>query len=92
MARNSIYLPARYNVDLRISRFMRARRPVPRRSDRGVQERVEHAADRVAATAILATNAAGELPNGFVPTSADDLTPPTGYEQRALQIGFKLHF
>jgi hypothetical protein len=40
----------------------------------------------------LATNAAGELPNGFVPQSSDDLTPLTGYEQRAMQIGFKIHF
>ena len=41
---------------------------------------------------ILVTNAAGELPNGFIPQSADDLTPATGYEQRAMQIGFKIHF
>jgi hypothetical protein len=39
----------------------------------------------------VATDALG-VPTGALPTSADQLTPNGGYEQRQLQIGFKFTF
>jgi hypothetical protein len=39
----------------------------------------------------VATNALG-VPTGTLPTSADQLTPTGGYEQRQFQLGFKFIF
>jgi outer membrane receptor protein involved in Fe transport len=91
VTRNSIYLPARWNIDLRISRFVRLGGPF-RAEVVAEFKNVMNTLQTASLNRILATNAAGELPNGIIPKSADDLTPATGYEQRALQIGFKLHF
>ena len=41
--------------------------------------------------ATIATNALG-VPTVELPTSADQLTPTGGYEQRQVQIGFKFTF
>ncbi len=91
VTRNSIYLPARYNIDLRVSRFIRFGGPF-RAEVIAEFKNVMNTLQTSALNRILATNAAGELPNGIVPASADDLTPTGGYEQRAMQIGFKIHF
>jgi outer membrane receptor protein involved in Fe transport len=91
VTRNSIYLPARWNVDLRISRFVRLGGPF-RAEVIAEFKNVLNTLQTATLNRVLATNTAGELPNGFVPTSADDLTPLSGYEQRAMQIGFKIHF
>jgi hypothetical protein len=91
VTRNSIYLPARYNIDLRISRFVKLGGPF-RAEIVAEFKNVMNTLQTASLNRVLATSAAGELPNGIVPKSADDLTPATGYEQRALQIGFKINF
>ncbi len=90
VARNSLTLPARKNVDFRYSRKI------------GIQGRM--AAEVIAevknifntlqvsgVNATIQTNAQG-VPNAALPTSGDQLTPTGGYEQRQLQIGFKFLF
>jgi hypothetical protein len=90
VGRNSIYLPARYNVDARFSRFI----PL------GGARRVEVAAEfknlfntvqTSAVNRVFATNALGE-PTTTLPTSSDLLVPTAGYEQRQFQLGFKFSF
>ena len=90
VGRNSLYLPARYNVDARFSRFI----PL------GGARRLEIAAEfknlfntvqTSAVNRIIPTNALGE-PTGSLPTSTDQLQPTAGYEQRQFQLGFKFHF
>jgi len=90
VGRNSLYLPARYNVDARFSRFI----PL------GGARRLEIAAEfknlfntvqTSAVNRIIPTTVLGE-PTGSLPTSTDQLQPTAGYEQRQFQLGFKFHF
>ncbi len=92
ISRNSLNLPARYNVDLRLSRQLAI----------GGPRRVEVIAEvknlfntvqwsSVTGTAIPVDRLTG-LPIGTVPTSGDQLIPTGGYEQRQLQLGFKFVF
>ncbi len=90
VGRNSLYLPARYNVDARFSRFIAL----------GGMRRLEIAAEfknlfntvqTSAVNRIIPTTALGE-PTGSLPTSTDQLQPTAGYEQRQFQLGFKFHF
>ncbi len=91
VGRNSLYLPARYNVDARFSRFIAL----------GGARRLEVAAEfknlfntvqTSAVNRILPTNALGELTGGALPTSSSQLQPTAGYEQRQFQLGFKFYF
>jgi hypothetical protein len=91
IGRNSIYLPARYNIDLRVSRFIGFGGPF-RAEVVAEFKNVMNTLQTSGMNRILVTNAAGEITSGVVPTSSDDLTPSAGYEQRAMQIGFKIHF
>ncbi len=92
--RNSLYLPARYNVDLRYSRYI----PI-RGAMRGeVQAEFKNLFNSQQTSnynnlRIVTTNAAGE-PLTPVPTSADDISTVgrTGYESRQFQIGFRFTF
>ena len=68
VTRNSIYLPARWNVDLRISRFVRLGGPF-RAEVIAEFKNVMNTLQTATMRRDLATNAAGELPNGFVPQS-----------------------
>jgi hypothetical protein len=90
VGRNSIYLPARYNVDARFSRFIGL----------GGARRLEVAAEfknlfntvqTSAVNRVVPTNALGE-PAAALPTSSDQLQPTAGYEQRQFQLGFKFSF
>ncbi|MEZ5420081.1 MAG: carboxypeptidase regulatory-like domain-containing protein [Vicinamibacterales bacterium] len=92
IGRNSLNLPARKNVDLRLSRQVSI----------GGSRRLEAIAEvknlfntvqwsSVTGTAIPVDRATG-LPTGTVPTSGDQLIPTGGYEQRQLQFGFKFVF
>ena len=90
VGRNSLYLPARYNVDARFSRFI----PL------GGARRIEVAAEfknlfntvqTSAVNRVFATNALGE-PTTTLPASSDLLVPTAGYEQRQFQLGFKFSF
>jgi hypothetical protein len=88
--RNALNLPARYNVDLRYSRR------VPIRGAMAAEVIAElknlfNTVQTSSVNATVATNAQG-IPAAPLPTSADDLQPTGGYEQRQFQLGFRFIF
>ena len=90
VSRNSLNLPARYNVDFRYSRRVR----FAGNTAAEVIAEVKNLFNTVQTSGVNAnvtTNALG-VPTAPLPTSADQLTPNGGYEQRQLQIGFKFTF
>ncbi len=96
VGRNSLNLPARYNVDMRLSRQVPlggARRGEVIAEVKNVFNTVQWSSVQNAA---IAVNAATGLPTGVgagvLPTSGDQLIPNAGYEQRQLQIGFRFVF
>jgi hypothetical protein len=90
IGRNSLYLPARYNVDARFSRFVPIRGSI--RAEIAAEfKNLFNTVQTSAVNRIITTNAAGE-PLGAVPTSSSQLQPTAGYEQRQFQLGFKLYF
>jgi hypothetical protein len=96
VGRNSLRLPARYNVDFRLSRQVSV--GGPRKIE--VVAEVKNLFNTVqwsgVQNAAIAVNAATGLPTGvgagILPTSGDQLTPNAGYEQRQLQVGFRFVF
>jgi len=92
ISRNSLNLPARYNVDLRLSRQV----PV------GGARRLEAIAEvknlfntvqwSGVGNANIAVDALTGLPTGQVPTRGDQIIPNGGFEQRQLQIGLRFQF
>ena len=91
--RNSLNLPARYNVDLRLSRQFPLGGYAQGRGDRRGEEPVQHrAVERRCRTPNLAVVPATGEAIAPLPTSGDQLTPSAGYEQRQLQIGFRFVF
>ena len=96
VSRNSLRLPARYNVDLRLSRQVPlggARKAEVIAEVKNVFNTVQWSAVQNAA---ISVTAATGLPTGVgagvLPTSGDQLIPNAGYEQRQLQIGFRFVF
>jgi hypothetical protein len=88
--RNSLTLPARYNVDLRLSRQFAIGRVRPE-----VIAELTNLFNTVqwsGVTANVPVNPATGLPTGTLPTSGDQLAPSGGYEQRQFQLGFKVSF
>jgi HAMP domain-containing protein len=92
VARNSIYLPARYNIDFRYSRF------VPLGGSRRAEVLLElknllNNQQTSAIARIVTTDAAG---NPALPIPADGSAFPiagrSGYEARQFQVGFKFYF
>jgi hypothetical protein len=84
-----INLPARRNVDLRLSR----RVPIARTHAEVIAE-VKNLFNTVQwsnANATVATDTAG-VPLAALPARGSDLNPTGGYEQRQLQLGFRLTF
>jgi hypothetical protein len=96
VARNSLRLPARYNVDMRLSRQV----PLGGSRKGEVIAEVKNVFNTVqwsgVQNAAIAVNPATGLPTGVgagvLPTSGDQLTPNAGYEQRQLQVGFRFVF
>ncbi|MBI3262098.1 MAG: TonB-dependent receptor [Acidobacteria bacterium] len=94
--RNSLNLPARYNVDLRASR----RVPVGPRVKVEVIAEIKNVFNTVqwsGVTATITTDTRGNPVDatgspGALPTSGDRLPPNGGYEQRQFQLGFKVSF
>jgi hypothetical protein len=94
VGRNTIYLPARYNVDLRYSRFI----PIAGRRQVEVIGEFKNLFDteQVAGLNVsFPVDAAGNpttplLTNGSEFKDAGRVT--SGYEQRAFQLGFKFYF
>jgi hypothetical protein len=90
VGRNSVYLPGRYNVDMRYSRFV----PI-RGSIRGeVLAEFKNPFNIVQTSAvnrIIQTDAAGN-PLAAIPSNGSGFPPTAGYEQREFQLGFKVYF
>ncbi len=90
VGRNSLTLPARYNVDFRYSRRFR----VGGNRAAEVIAEVKNIFNTVQTAGVNATIATDTLGNALaaLPTSGDQLTPTGGYEQRQFQLGFKFTF
>jgi hypothetical protein len=102
IGRNSYYLPARYNVDMRLSRF------IPLGGTRKVEilgefknifNIVQTSAIRNGVNVDAAGNVLSPLVFGAVastltalPSNSSDFLPTGGYEQRKFQLGFKFAF
>jgi outer membrane receptor protein involved in Fe transport len=89
--RNSLNLPARKNVDLRLSRQV----PIGRAKAEVIAE-LTNVFNTVqwsgVSNAAIAVNAATGVPINPLPTSGDQLLPNGGYEQRQFQLGFRVSF
>jgi hypothetical protein len=90
VARNSLTLPSRKNVDFRYSRKFRiqgamAAEVIAELKNAFNTEQVS------SVNATVTTNAQG-VPAAPLPTSGSQLTPTGGYEQRQFQLGFKFIF
>ena len=89
--RNSLSLPARYNVDMRLSRQI----AVGGSAKAEVIAELKNIFNTVqwsGVTATIPTNAQGVPLSGSLPASADLLPPSGGYEQRQFQLGFRFVF
>ncbi len=90
VGRNSLYLPARWNVDLRYSRF------VPIQGERRLEivaefKNVLNTVQWASVNRVVTVDAAGN-PLSPIPTDAKGFPPQSGYEQREFQLGFKFLF
>lgn len=90
VSRNSLTLPARYNVDFRYSRRLRIRGATAVEVIAEVKN-IFNTVQVAGVNETIPTDAFG-IPLAPLPTSADQLVPDNGYEQRQLQIGFKFTF
>jgi len=90
VGRNSMYLPDRWNVDMRYSRFI----PL------GGQRRVEiigefknllNTVQTAGVNSTIQVDLQGN-PLTPIPTSGSEFPATSGYEQREFQLGFKLYF
>ena len=90
VTRNSLRLPARYNVDARYSRQL----PLGRTAAAEVIAELKNVFNTeqwAGVTSTVTTDAAG-FPASPIPGSADLFAPNGGYEQRQFQLGFKVRF
>jgi hypothetical protein len=90
VARNSMYLPARYNVDMRYSRFVPFRGNL-RAEVIGELKNVFNTVQWSGVTSTIAVDTLGN-PLAPIPTTAEGFRPNGGYEQREFQLGFRLRF
>jgi hypothetical protein len=90
IGRNSVYLPARYNTDLRYSRFV----PIFGRYRAEVVAEFKNLFNVVQTSAVnrIVTTDVNGQPLTVIPAEGDQFTPTAGYEQRQFQLGFKLSF
>ena len=90
VGRNSMYLPARYNVDMRYSRFVPFRGNL-RAEVIGELKNVFNTVQWSGVTSTIAVDTLGN-PLAPIPTTAEGFRPNGGYEQREFQLGFRLRF
>ena len=90
VARNSLTLPARKNVDFRYSRKIHISGSMAAEVI-GEVKNIFNTIQVSGVTATVTTNAQG-VPAAALPTSGDQLVPTGGYEQRQFQLGFKFIF
>jgi hypothetical protein len=102
IGRNSVYLPSRWNVDARLSRFipLGGRRRVEVLGEfKNIFNIVQTSSVRPGVNVDTAGNVLSPLVFGNVattmtslPTDGSDFLPANGYEQRKFQLGFKFSF
>jgi len=90
VARNSMYLPARYNVDMRYSRFVPIRGNI-RGEIIGEFKNIFNTVQTSGVTSAIAVDTLGN-PLAPIPTDSDLFPPNGGYEQREFQLGFRVRF
>ncbi len=90
VARNSLTLPSRKNVDFRYSRKIRLSNTMAAEVIAEVKN-LFNTEQVSSVNATVPTDVFG-VPTGTLPTSGDQLTPTGGYEQRQFQLGFKFTF
>jgi hypothetical protein len=90
VARNSLYLPARKNVDLRYTRWIPVRGSV--RAE--IIAELKNAFNIEQMSNINTTRAvdASGSPTTEIPADPYQFPNPSGYEQRKFQLGFKVRF
>jgi hypothetical protein len=99
IARNSMYVPARYNVDMRYSRFFRIQGS-RRLEVQGEFKNIFNIPQPSGVNNTFTVNANGypvdsqglQLPLSAISLNGDDYEPTGGREQRKFQLGFKLYF
>ncbi len=90
VARNSLYLPNRYNVDLRYTRSIPIRGTV-RAEVVAELKNLFNTEQMSGINTVVTTNAAG-VPVSAIPSDPYQYPSATGYEQRKFQLGFKVRF
>jgi hypothetical protein len=90
IARNSLYLPARKNVDLRYTRWIPVRGSV-RGEVIAELKNVFNTQQLAGITTTIPTDALGN-PLVSIPDDPYQFPNPSGYEQRKFQLGFKVRF
>ena len=88
--RNSLYLPARKNVDLRYTRWI----PLHGSTRAEIIAEIKNLFNTVEMAGITTTVATDKLGNPIAPIQTDpyQFVNPSGYEQRKFQLGFKFRF
>ena len=90
VARNSLYLPPRKNVDLRYTRFVPIHGSV-RAEIIAEMKNVFNTEQLAGITTTMVVDALGN-PSAPIPTDPYQFVNPSGYEQRKFQLGFKVRF
>ena len=92
VGRNSLYLPHRYNVDLRYSRFIPIRGSV-RAEVVAEFKNLFNNRQTAGVNRVVSTDPGGN-PVAAIPATADDfpMSGRSGYEARQFQVGFKVNF
>jgi len=90
VGRNSLYLPNRYNVDMRYTRWIPISGSV-RAEVIAELKNVFNTEQMSGINTVIKTDQAGN-PLSPIPTDPYQFPNPTGYEQRKFQLGFKVRF
>jgi hypothetical protein len=90
VGRNSLYLPNRYNVDLRYTRMLPIHGSV-RAEVIAEMKNVFNKEQMAGFNSVVTTDAAG-APLVAIPSDPYGFPGATGYEQRKFQLGFKVRF
>jgi hypothetical protein len=90
VGRNSLYLPNRYNVDMRYTRWIPLRGTV-RAEVIAELKNVFNTEQMSVINTVVKTDQAGN-PLSPIPTDPYQFPQPSGYEQRKFQLGFKVRF
>jgi hypothetical protein len=90
VGRNSMYLPHRYNVDMRYSRFV----PITGTVRGEIIGEFKNIFNTVQTSGVTSTIAVDTLGNPIapIPSDVEGFLPNGGYEQRQFQLGFRVRF